>query len=452
MIIRGYNSDGQEWYQVEEANEIPQPYLDSYGYQQTLNECTEENHDQPMHLYHWIYRCLYESDTVTQRTIVCNGESRVFINECNHNLNPHKEYTIDVKVPMYQFKGYKYMKKGDPANHDEFYNCADTWYDPEQHADEIYPIFRRVVFDNPELYTDGRGNSSCELGFTGEYRYFTAWTTTFADRIECQKVVDNTLKQIDDKVYKVTRFSIDNPPQTAKDKMKVAKVVYDWLGLQNRYDNEGEYFDQTIFSALSPNESPICSSYALAFAYVVNRYNIYAFPVSGYYLKLGDNNYDMRHQWCVVNYMYDFDLPYIEGNGRADRYAIVELSFTWWETQEDKDKLLRWELFNQPREENKYILDHDWINYRFSDATATQYRYTGNTVYGWNPLDEEVHGQQFLRTILGGIKEWGERELASKNGNDDDELETVIELGLVEPIADNDNSLFIDKEGNIYVL
>lgn len=451
MRFSGYNSNGEYWYQVEEIDEIRQPYLNSYGYQQTLNECTEENHNQPMYLYQWIYQCLYDSDKVTKRTIVCNGKTEEYINECRPNINPHKEYAIAVRIPMHQFIGYKYCNKGNPANHDEYYNLADTWYDSEQHADEIYPIFRRVVYDNPELYTDGCGTSGGSLDFNGYYKYLDVWTIRFDHRTECQKVVDNTLKQIDDKVYKVTKFSFTNPPQTSDDKKKVAKVVYDWLGLQNRYDNEGEYFDQTIFSALSPDESPVCSSYALAYDYVLKKYNIWCMAVSGYAYKLGDNDYIMRHQWDIVNYNFNFDYPYVEGNGRAENYAIVDLSFEWSEYQSDQEKLYHWEFFNQPREDNKYIIDKDWINYRFADAKSTSYIYKGNTVYGWNPYDEEVHGEQFLRTVLGGIKEWGEREFISKN-SDDEELENVTELGLVEPVADKNNYLFTDKEGNIYVL
>ena len=56
-----------------------------------------------------------------------------------------------------------------------------------------------------------------------------------------------------------------------------------------------------------------------------------------------------------------------------------------------------------------------------------------------------------IQTLLNAIKHWANQTFVVKN-NKDEALELVADLGLVEPLADENGAVYTDESGKVYIL
>lgn len=172
---------------------------------------------------------------------------------------------------------------------------------------------------------------------------------------------------------------------TVTQKVKIAKVIHDFLVLNNTYSHSSiEYLDQTMYPALSKGKyTPVCASYAHAFQWCCQKFGIFAITVLG---TAGEN-----HMWSMVCYE-----PYYCSDKRAHNNPSVwnEMDVTW--DDPTGVNICRWKFFNVTsaylktddggnRERSVVgVTDHGIEAYDsyISNCSCTKYKYSGTTKYG----------------------------------------------------------------------
>lgn len=56
-----------------------------------------------------------------------------------------------------------------------------------------------------------------------------------------------------------------------------------------------------------------------------------------------------------------------------------------------------------------------------------------------------------MNTLLNAVKHWANQTFVVKN-NKDEALELVADLGLVEPVTDENGDVYTDESGKVYIL
>lgn len=56
-----------------------------------------------------------------------------------------------------------------------------------------------------------------------------------------------------------------------------------------------------------------------------------------------------------------------------------------------------------------------------------------------------------IQTLLNAIKHWANQTFVAKN-NKEEALELVADLGLVEPVTDENGDVYTDESGKVYIL
>lgn len=56
-----------------------------------------------------------------------------------------------------------------------------------------------------------------------------------------------------------------------------------------------------------------------------------------------------------------------------------------------------------------------------------------------------------LNTLINAVMNWAERTFVAKS-TDEETLELVTEMGLVDPVTDENGAVYVDESGNIYTL
>lgn len=54
-------------------------------------------------------------------------------------------------------------------------------------------------------------------------------------------------------------------------------------------------------------------------------------------------------------------------------------------------------------------------------------------------------------TLINAIKHWANKTFVVKNSKDE-ALDMVVELGLVEPVTDENGAVYTDESGKVYIL
>lgn len=264
--VWGRNAQGEFWFQLERGEDLDEPYLNEWWYKVTLGECTEENHHAPLHLYRWLYRCIKECYKVTRRTLCYRGKLLEF--SVLNTKDNRGEGILHIPVPF-----------GRPK------------------ADEYY----RVLHDNALLVSYGHKGT-----YDDEHANVTldfSCPRSAQEMKRMQAVMDASVAEIDGIIRDLYGFSPDNRPTSVDDKVKVAKVIWDWIALHNVYENDDDWREQSLYSALSKGEDgPVCSSYAYASHYLLSRYGIESVHTTG---VLYEDDSSSGHAWLMVNYHDD---------------------------------------------------------------------------------------------------------------------------------------------------
>ena len=268
-IISGCDTKGDRWYQLTLEPELDEPsyFKDDtiescpYGYYVTKKEYEQSGNSAGLDLYKMFYRCLKNSYSTPQRIIFKNGK----INRTQY-IQPSSSASM-LRFPL--------------------------WHIDEMDGKYIQYVAKRVCFDHHFIANPFNGYTTYEFAIT--------IPLTEEESNRRQDVMQNTIGIMDAKIYEIYGFTPDNKPQEVDDKVKVAKVINDWLQRNNVYYLEDwDWEDQTPYSALSQGEfTPVCASYNQAVHLMLERYGINSITVQGY-LAVGGKF--VGHEWVMVNY------------------------------------------------------------------------------------------------------------------------------------------------------
>lgn len=194
----------------------------------------------------------------------------------------------------------------------------------------------------PARTTDDSGNKYGYFNNTQRNTYLSTIETTF--KSICKQIWDTySIPYINN-----VTFNDRNKEYTESEKIKIAKVIHDYILLHVQYGNFATPMDsinQTMYPAMSNTntyqhaQGPVCASYAAAFYYCCYRWGISCIYVTG-----GCNNSrDGRHAWNQINYK-----PYAPQDSQySDGSNWQEVDVTWDDGNKDDNKnLYYWLYFN----------------------------------------------------------------------------------------------------------
>ena len=270
-------------------------------------------------------------------------------------------------------------------------------YDLNITPEECNEVWRKVWYDCPELMIKFGGYYySTKNGYVN---FMFLATFDVATRNDYKNTCLNTFKEISNIVkntygitYKGDLSDYDSflytEAYTPQEKFKIAKVIHDFLVLNNSYGYSSiEHLDQIMYPALSKGKyTPVCASYSKSFQWCCQKYGIYNLPVVGY---AGEN-----HLWNMVCYeRYDNSVI----NGHNNPAVWNEVDVTWDDPTNGDPTVCRWDYFNVT---TSYMSSNAGGNrtrsiwgstsnnneayrkYISSTCTCTTYKYNGSTNYG----------------------------------------------------------------------
>lgn len=326
--VSGTDHQGKPWFQMAAETEPEAPYENSYGYRATLDECTEENHGVPAQIYRWVYRCLAGGFSPAERAIFYGGAIHSFA-----PLTDEPEEGLGVlKIPCVQFPEGEHVK-----------------------------IAWRVLADNPLVacYLEEEGETVKVFRFAADPERLAAMTETMAASIAA----------VDGKISELYGFTPEAPPQTVEEKVKTAKVIWDWLRLNNVYGLDGEWEDQTVYSALSGGDrSPVCTSYARAAHLLLERFGIENVVCHGVRYEGAEES----HAWNLVNY-HDTPGDYTREDSQ---WCIFDATGTTGTIQ-------NWDAFNRTWVEGEYVGTAVWYPLPTTMPLDGDHGYGGSSHYAW---------------------------------------------------------------------
>lgn len=332
LDVRGRDADGTWWYQLHPGDPLEGPDQNSYGYRATLAECTEENHSAPLYAYRWIYRCLMEHFGAPERTLFCDGTVARYT-----GLQAADNGGGVLYIPFAQFHG-----------------LALT---------DALILLQRVIVDHHLIalhVMNAAPNGALMVRFAASAEELTAM----------ESVLAGTLALIDGKIGDLYGFTPSSPPATAEDRVKVAKVIFDWLHLNNAYAATDSWLNGTVYAALSRgDQAPVCSSYARAAHLLLDRYGIENIVCSGK-RNAGDS---ADHEWNLVNY-HDTVGSY---TAAAAQWCIFDATGT------PSGTLTNWDDFNCISQEGRHVDSTTLYPLPVTHPLDGEHTYTGSETYGW---------------------------------------------------------------------
>lgn len=299
------------------------------------------------HSYHNVY---YEFEGTNYLTCYV-GDLDLTIDECNYI---YKCLRYDSPELMMKFTGFKY-----------FYNSQGY---------VTYLLFDTFDEATREAYMD-----ACQESF----EYICAL-------IYANYGLNTSLP------YQSYGDSYDETYYTREQKAQIAKVIHDYLVLNNTYHSSSvENLDQTMYPALSRGaETPVCASYAHAFQWCCQKFGITCYVVNGSTDSDGTDPHNGRHLWNMINYE-NYPAPTI--SNMADDNIWYEVDVTWDDPTNEGESYCQWNFFNTT---TAYIQSSAGGNrvrsyrnvtnfgneafYSFitDNCTATEFKYTGSEKYG----------------------------------------------------------------------
>lgn len=256
-------------------------------------------------------------------------------------------------------------------------------------------VWRKVYYDSPELIMKHAG-WMFEMGqnSTVEYLFFDSFSKNTL--IDYKNTCLNSFEEICQKIKSTYGIvynggnnyfdSVSTNTYSANQKFKIAKVIHDWLVLNNTYgQTDEENLDQTMFTALCKGRyTPVCAAYGKAFQWCCQKFGIYTLTI------LGDTS-EGYHLWNIICYE-----PYDNSIASAANNPAIwnEVDVTWDDPTNAGPTYCTWEFFNTTtnylessyggNRQRKTYSDRNsepYYNY-ISRCSCTQYKYTGNTQYG----------------------------------------------------------------------
>lgn len=273
--VWGYNKSGEFWFQKEHGEPVDEPYLTDWWYKCAVDESNEENHNEPLYFYKWVYRCIAEYFTVETRSIWHRGSFRDFT--VNRTPSGASNRDGQLVLPLFQF-----------------FDVYD---------DTIRFRIHSIIGENCSMIADNG------LRRSNDYFVLSCPSDSTAMNGRLSKV-NESVAMVDAKILELYGFSPTNKPQTVDEKVKVAKVIYDWLLDHNV--NGGSYWEnQCAYAAFSRGEyNPICFSWSSAVNFLFKRYGIenvfalidgHVFNLVNYHDEIGEYTPNNDNEWCIID-------------------------------------------------------------------------------------------------------------------------------------------------------
>lgn len=314
---------------------------------------------------------------------------------------------IKLYIRMYNCYFYNGKYKGYYINNDKDTIYTSTYQHPQLGyslvcqledlnltLDEVDEVYDKITYDCPELlkkfseyYYVNNSSNKIKHVFLANFNENTIK--------EYKKTCSNTFNEICNIVKSTYGISytggsnwadsVDIAKYSPREKAKIAKVIHDFLVLNNIYGHTDiKFLDQIMYPALSKGKyTPVCASYAQAFMWCCHKFGIWALPVVGW---AGE-----RHMWNMVCYE-----KWANGVVNALNNPSVwnEVDVTW----DDPSTVTKckWTYFNvttaflkTPSGGSRVRAKLGVTNYNteayfdyISECACKDYVYNGNTQYG----------------------------------------------------------------------
>ena len=256
--------------------------------------------------------------------------------------------------------------------------------------EECNDVWMKVFYDSPELLAKFDTYYYSKENGIVKYIFLDSLKVSLMKEFKntCLKTF-NEISNIVKSTYGITYkggSSWDNSVETdvysVQEKVKIAKVIHDFLVLNNVYGYST--YDQIMYPALSKGKcTPVCASYGKAFQWCCQKYGIFALVIVG---DAGGS-----HLWNMVCYeKYD---NYVV-NAYNNPSVWNEVDVTW----DDPSNVIkcRWEFFNTTTAYMKTNAGGNRVRGRMgitnfnnecyydhiSECSCTKYTYNGSTNYG----------------------------------------------------------------------
>lgn len=388
--IGGTNAAGDSWQQIEKGAPMDEPYLNEWGWQCCLRESTAENHNQPMELYRWLYRCMKEGLSVPERTIRIGDESFSFVTnggkadseeleEIKNDVESNgvkanifnkilaDAYTTFLRIPVMQFG---------ITNE----NILDT-------------LCQRVMNDNPllifPLYNSVLGAVPAIKDENEVYQYIYSAFPTEEKLCQAQEVCNERIREIVEEVEKECHIRPgDSLPGEIKEKAKILKVIHDCIIKIGNLETSQmrPWLLATAYAVFDDRYKGNCMSYTNAFCLVARMYGFEALHMDGDAYYDANNNKTQEepesygHSWVAVWL----------GDGTYGTYASDESQWSCIDVYWDEPA----NGICSPAEEISwdYFLDPERFNFLKDEPEEYMYTYRlfkpADTSYGALPFGE----------------------------------------------------------------
>lgn len=226
---------------------------------------------------------LKEKDKIFEETRIPDKKEKEESREQIESTEVEEELALEDMDEIY----YGYWKLNDERKrlYLEMYNILSNRDEDKKistvNKQIIDPVFTCLMNDHPELFFV-EGYKYTEYSLAGEIKSISFSGTYNMTMDE----VENNQEIIEQKVAEC----INNAPKT-DDEYLIAKYLYEYLIDNTEYDSNAEN-NQNICSVFISNRS-VCQGYAKALQYLLNRFNIQSFLVTGF-------TNSERHAWNLT--------------------------------------------------------------------------------------------------------------------------------------------------------
>jgi len=288
------------------------------------------------------------------------------------SLEKQKKQVEEGELAAYADKwGYNYYKVLDEAagNYDRtlFYQLiykACVNYEESVSLDNLkvyqedaWRIYCSMRLDNPELV-------QTEPGY--KYNYYTDSGLVYEFCPNIKKKTEYNFDKINSECeYAVKQVAdiVEGKYGKNASRLQVVKEIHDYIVKKNEYNPSA--FDQSMAGLFSSDYSPVCASYALAFKYLCNRFDIQCEIITG---EVTSGEQTGPHMWNIVNYGDPVDY--------SDPYADYHQE-SWYEVDV---------TFDDPVGGSKTYVQYDYFN--VTTAFMRQSRVRNDLYYLTYPIEE----------------------------------------------------------------
>jgi len=156
-------------------------------------------------------------------------------------------------------------------------------------TDQIHDIFRRVLYDNPQLFwVSGAATTTIRTPIVGTA--YAIFKPTYSHSTE-------TILQMQQQIEYVVEEFLSQVPSDLSE-VELVRHVYEFIIRSTEYDLESKE-NQNIYSVFV-NQSSVCAGISRAAQLLLNRLGIFATYITGVAYVPGQSSEPINHAWNLV--------------------------------------------------------------------------------------------------------------------------------------------------------